>query len=65
MTAIHFPFNLQKYRKARNLSQEDLAEKLQVSRQALAKWENGANYPDFLNLTFHADIIGVTEDALI
>ena len=51
MTAIHFPFNLQKYRKARNLSQEDLAEKLQVSRQAVAKWEKGSNYPDILNLT--------------
>ena len=65
MTAIHFPFNLQKYRKARNLSQEDLAEKLQVSRQAVAKWEKGANYPDILNLTLLADIFGVTVDALI
>ena len=57
MTAIHFPFNLQKYRKARNLSQEDLAEKLQVSRQAVAKWEKGANYPDILNLTLLASIV--------
>ena len=65
MTAIHFSFNLQKYRKAHNLSQEDLAEKLQVSRQAVAKWEKGANYPDILNLTLLADIFGVTVDALI
>ena len=42
MTAIHFSFNLQKYRKAHNLSQEDLAEKLQVSPPGRGKMGKGS-----------------------
>ena len=38
--------NLKKIRKANNLSQEDLAEKLNVSRQAVSKWEQGLAYPE-------------------
>lgn len=65
MTEIHLPSNLQKYRKSHNFSQEDLADRLQISRQAVAKWENGINYPDITNLTLLADLFGVTVDALI
>lgn len=65
MPTIHFSANLQKYRKLRHMSQEELAEKLQVTRQAVAKWESGANYPDILNLTMLAGLFGVTVDALI
>ena len=38
--------NLKKIRKDNNLSQEDLAEKLGVSRQSVSKWESGAAYPE-------------------
>ena len=38
--------NLKRIRKENNLSQEDLAEKLGVSRQSVSKWESGAAYPE-------------------
>ena len=38
--------NLKKIRKDNNLSQEQLADKLQVSRQAISKWESGSAYPE-------------------
>ena len=38
--------NLKKIRKDNNLSQEQLAEKLGVSRQAVSKWESGISYPE-------------------
>ena len=38
--------NLKKIRKDNNLSQEDLAEKLGVSRQSVSKWESGRAYPE-------------------
>lgn len=44
MIEIRLPSNLQKYRKAYNFSQEDLADRLQISRQAVAKWENGVSH---------------------
>lgn len=43
MPTIRFSANLQKYRKLRHMSQEELAEKLQVTRQAVAKWESGVS----------------------
>ena len=38
--------NLKKIRKENNLSQEQLAEQLGVSRQAVSKWESGQSYPE-------------------
>ena len=38
--------NLKRIRKDNNLSQEQLAEKLGVSRQSVSKWENGEAYPE-------------------
>ena len=40
-----FAENLRELRKERGLSQEDLAELLDVSRQAVSKWEQGMGYP--------------------
>ena len=40
-----FSEQLSKLRKEANLTQEDLAEKCQVSRQAIAKWESGESVP--------------------
>ena len=41
---------LAKYRKKANMSQEELADKLNVSRQAVSKWERGESSPDTDNL---------------
>ena len=38
--------NLKKIRKENNLSQEDLADILGVSRQAISKWESKVSYPE-------------------
>lgn len=38
--------NLKRIRKDNNLSQEQLADKLNVSRQSVSKWESGAAYPE-------------------
>lgn len=43
---MNFKDNLKKLRKDNNLSQEELAEKLYVTRQAVSKWESGAAYPE-------------------
>ncbi|MBR1377168.1 MAG: helix-turn-helix transcriptional regulator [Bacilli bacterium] len=43
---MNFKNNLRKIRKDNNLSQEELADKLNVSRQAVSKWESGQAYPE-------------------
>ena len=43
---MSFSKNLEYLRKSRKMSQEDLAFKLGVSRQAVSKWESGAAYPE-------------------
>ena len=52
-----FAENLKELRKERGLSQEDLAELLDVSRQAVSKWENDLTAPDTLNLIRIADVL--------
>ena len=43
---MNFKDNLKKIRKDNNLSQEELAEKLNVTRQSVSKWESGVAYPE-------------------
>lgn len=52
-------------RKTKNLSQEELAEKLGVSRQAISKWERNESLPDVYNLVNIADALEVSLDLLI
>ena len=52
-------------RKKNNLSQEELAEKLGVSRQAVSKWERSEASPDTDNLIALAKIYGLTLDELV
>ena len=52
-------------RRQNGLSQEDLAEKLSVSRQAVSKWERAESSPDTDNLIALAELYGVTLDELI
>ena len=51
-------------RKQLGLSQESLAEKIQVSRQAVSKWETGEAMPDMTKLMVLADALEMTLDAL-
>lgn len=53
------------YRKQNGLSQEELAEKLGISRQSVSKWERGEASPDTENLIRLARIYGVTLDELV
>lgn len=57
--------NLLTLRKQRQLTQEDVAEKVGVSRQALAKWENGETLPDIEKCRLLAELYGVTLDDLV
>lgn len=57
--------NLQLLRKKFHYSQEELAEKIGVSRQAVAKWESGETIPDLLNCAALAQLYDVTLDALV
>lgn len=43
---LHLPDSLKRLRKAKNLTQEDIASALGVSYQAVSRWETGASYPD-------------------
>lgn len=52
-------------RKSKGLSQEDLAEKMNVSRQTVSRWEVGSVSPDADNLKQLSNIFGVTVDYLL
>ena len=57
--------NLHFLRKQSRLSQEDVAEKIGVTRQAVAKWENGDSLPDILNCEALADLFNVSLNDLV
>lgn len=57
--------NLKLLRKQHGLTQEAVAEKLGVSRQAVAKWERGECLPDIENVIAIADMYEVTVDFLV
>lgn len=56
---------LYELRKKAGLSQEDLAEKLDVSRQAVSKWECGESLPDTENLITISQLYGISLDELV
>ena len=60
-----FGENLLKLRKGKNISQENLAEALKVSRQTIGKWENGAAYPETECLIQISYFFGVSIDDLL
>ena len=57
--------NLYALRRLHRLTQEAVAEKIGVSRQAVAKWEAGETTPDIANCAALAELYGVTLDALV
>ena len=60
-----FADNLVELRKYHALSQEELADKIGVSRQTLSKYETGESLPDIEKCKALADVFGVTVDDLI
>ncbi|WP_026528049.1 helix-turn-helix domain-containing protein [Butyrivibrio sp. VCD2006] len=60
-----FADNLIELRKINNLSQEELAEKLGVTRQTISKYETGESLPDIEKCAMLADVFGVSVDDLI
>ena len=52
-------------RKQKHWSQEELAEKLNVSRQAVSKWENASSIPDLDKIILLSEFFGVSLDDLI
>ena len=62
---IRIANRLVEYRRVNGYSQEDLAEKLGVSRQAVSKWESGASDPSTTNLMALAKLFGMTPEELL
>ena len=56
---------LQQFRKRANLTQEEVATKLNITPQAVSKWENDVSAPDISLLGEIADMFGVTVDELL
>ena len=62
---MSFGENLRLMRKARNLTQEQFAEALGVSRQAVSKWEADSGYPEAEKLIVISRVLGVSVDKLL
>ena len=62
---MKFKDKLPKLRKEQNLSQEQLADRLGVSRQAVSKWESGQSYPDMNKMIEIASALDTTLDKLL
>ena len=56
---------IKKYRANMELSQEELAEKVYVTRQTISYWENGKSYPDIHSLLLLSNLFGISLDQLI
>ena len=61
----YFGLKLQTLRKKASLSQEDLAQLLGVSRQAISKWERSEALPDLYNAKKIAEVFNITIDELM
>ncbi|WP_053485378.1 helix-turn-helix domain-containing protein [Lysinibacillus sp. FJAT-14745] len=57
--------SLKNKREEHNFSQEDIAQKLNVSRQSVSKWENGNCYPDLDNLILLSELYNISLDELV
>ena len=62
---MRFEEKLINLRKQKGLSQEELAEQLGVSRQAVSRWELGQTLPDIVNLVQLCELFGVSADYLV
>ena len=55
---------IRRLRKERNLTQEELAEQLNITYQAVSRWENDTGMPDISQIVPLATVFGVTTDVL-
>jgi len=62
---LTFGQRLYELRKSKNISQEEFAELLDVSRQSISKWENDKAYPEMTRLLFMSDYFGISLDYLM
>lgn len=62
---MNFSENLKRLRKQNNLSQEELAEKLKVSRQSVSKWESNTAYPEMDKIIQMSNMFNVGIDELL
>lgn len=62
---MDFKEKLAAIRKDRGLSQEEMAERIGVSRQAVSKWESGESFPDIENLIAISGLLGVSIDRIV
>ena len=62
---MKLPDKIIKLRKTKGISQEELAEQLNVSRQAISRWENGSALPDAQNILQISKLFNVTTDYLL
>ena len=62
---MNFSENIKKLRKENNLSQEELAEKLNVSRQSVSKWESNSAYPEMDKIIQISNMFNVGIDELL
>ena len=60
-----FGENVRRLREAKGLTQQRLAEKLYVTRQAVSRWEGGSRYPDLMTAKKLAEALDSTMDALL
>ena len=64
-TTVQLKQNIRHFRKARGLTQSELAEKLFVTPQSISKWESGTCAPDVEKLCLLCEVLGVTADRLL
>ena len=62
---MNFGERIYKLRTEKELSQGDLAEALEVSRQSISKWENGVSVPELEKLVKLSEVFGITLDELV
>lgn len=56
---------IKKYRTEQKQSQDELAEKIYVTRQTISNWENGRCYPDIRSLVLLSNVFGISLDILV
>jgi transcriptional regulator with XRE-family HTH domain len=57
---MNLPVRLKELRKKNNMTQEEVAEKIHISRQTLSNWETGKSYPDLQSLLYLCELYNTT-----
>ena len=62
---MNVPERIQELRRQKGISQEELANELGVSRQAVSKWESGQSFPELDNIVALSDFFGISADYIL